>query len=98
VKICRSILSSLAILRFILLLGLIPLQPAYGSETLQLAQAEAPHGKPVAVRGKISVIEDQNLRATTSSGDVLVQLPQNVRMGEVTGVGVFIPAVRGDDG
>ena len=94
----RSILSHPSILSFILLLGLIPLQPAYGSEPLQFAQAEAPQGKPVTVRGKISVIEDQNLKVTTSSGDVLVRLPQNVRMGGVTRVGVFIPAVRGDDG
>ena len=48
-----------------------------------LGQAEAPKGKPVTVRGKISAVEGQNLKITTSAGDVLVRVPENTRVGGV---------------
>ena len=54
-----------------------------GTSILQLAQAEAPKGKPVTIRGKISAVEGQNLKVTTSSGDVLVRVPENTRIGGV---------------
>jgi hypothetical protein len=49
----------------------------------QAAQAQAPHGKPVTIRGKISAVEKQSLKVTTSAGEVQVQLPDNVRIGGV---------------
>lgn len=47
----------------------------------EAAQAQAPQGKPVTVRGKISAIENQTLKVTTSAGEVLLKLPDNVRVG-----------------
>lgn len=47
------------------------------------AQAQAPQGKPVTIRGKISAVEKQSLKVTTSAGEVLVRLPDNVRIGGV---------------
>lgn len=49
-----------------------------------LAQSEAPKGKPVTIRGKISAVEGQNLKVTTSAGDVLVRVPEGTRVGGVT--------------
>jgi hypothetical protein len=49
----------------------------------QAAQAQAPQGKPVTVRGKISAVEKQALKVTTSAGEVLVKLPEDVRIGGV---------------
>jgi len=50
---------------------------------LQIAQAPAPQGKPVTIRGKISAVEGQALKVTTAAGDVMVRLPENVRIGGV---------------
>jgi hypothetical protein len=47
------------------------------------ASAQAPQGKPVTIRGKISAAEKDSLKVTTSSGDVQVRLPDNVRIGGV---------------
>src|SRR5262249_25105335 len=47
----------------------------------EAAQAQAPQGKPVTVRGKISAIENQTLKVTTSTGEVLLKLPDNLRVG-----------------
>jgi hypothetical protein len=47
------------------------------------ASAQAPKGKPVTIRGKISAVEKDSLKVTTSAGDVLVKLPDKVR---ITGV------------
>src|SRR5215471_1553464 len=46
-------------------------------------QAEAPKGKPVTIRGKIAAIEGQNVKITTTAGDVLVHVPENTRVGGV---------------
>src|SRR5213594_122078 len=50
----------------------------------QLAHAQAPQGKPVTIRGKISAVEGQSLRVATSSGEVPVRFPEDVRIGGVT--------------
>src|ERR1043166_9608837 len=50
---------------------------------LHLAQAEAPKGKPVTIRGKIASLDGQNMKVTTSSGDVLVRVPDGTRVGGV---------------
>jgi hypothetical protein len=50
---------------------------------LDLAQAQAPKGKPVTIRGKISAVEKQSLKVLTSAGEVLVNLPDDVRIGGV---------------
>jgi hypothetical protein len=47
------------------------------------AQAQGPKGKPVTIRGKISALENQALKVATSAGEVLVTLPDNVRIGGV---------------
>ena len=49
----------------------------------QAAEAQAPQGKPVTIRGKISAVEKQALKVTTSAGEVLVKLPDDVRIGGV---------------
>ena len=49
----------------------------------QTAEAQAPQGKPVTIRGKISAIEKQSLKVTTSAGEVLVKLPDDVRIGGI---------------
>jgi hypothetical protein len=49
----------------------------------ELARAQAPKGKPVTIRGKISAVENQALKVTTSAGEVLVKLPDDVRIGGV---------------
>ena len=50
---------------------------------LQAAQAQAPQGKPVTIRGKISAVEKQALKVTTFAGEVLLKLPDDVRIGGV---------------
>jgi hypothetical protein len=50
---------------------------------VQAAQAQAPQGKPVTIRGKIAAVEKQALKVTTAAGDVLVKLPEDVRIGGV---------------
>jgi hypothetical protein len=47
------------------------------------SEAQAPQGKPLTIRGKISAVEKQALKVTTSTGDVLVKLPDDVRIGGV---------------
>src|SRR5688500_1337609 len=49
----------------------------------QLARAQAPHGKPFTIRDKISAIEGQSLKVATSSGEVSVRFPEDVRIGGV---------------
>jgi hypothetical protein len=73
-------------LGLVLISWIIPSQLVFGSQSggiLPLAQAEAPKGKPVTIRGKISAIDGQNFKITTSSGDVLVRVPENTRVGGV---------------
>jgi Domain of unknown function (DUF5666) len=50
---------------------------------LQVANAQAPKGKPVTVRGKISAVEGQSLKVATTSGEVSVRFAENVRIGGV---------------
>jgi hypothetical protein len=45
--------------------------------------AQSPQGKPLTVRGKIAAVEKDELKATTSAGEVMVKLPEDIR---VTGV------------
>ena len=54
-----------------------------GISYFSFALAQAPQGKPATVRGKISAAEKDSLKVTTSAGDVLVRLPENVRIGGV---------------
>jgi hypothetical protein len=49
----------------------------------ELVQAQAPKGKPISIRGKISAVEMQALKVMTSAGEVLVKLPEDVRIGGV---------------
>jgi hypothetical protein len=49
----------------------------------RIAQAEAPKGKPVTIRGKISAVEQQSLTVRTPDGEVLVHLPDGVRINGV---------------
>jgi hypothetical protein len=73
-KIQRIAIHSLRLITFTALIAVI--QP-------QAAQAQAPQGKPATVRGKISAVEKQALKVTTSAGEVLVKLPDDVRIGGV---------------
>src|ERR1044072_9843016 len=45
--------------------------------------AQSPQGKPLTVRGKIASVEKDALKVTTSAGEVMVKLPEDIR---VTGV------------
>ena len=71
------------------------------------ARAQAPQGKPVTIRGKISAVEKQSLKVTTSAGEVLVRLPEKLNIGGVekaklsdisTGKYVGTTAVKQPDG
>jgi hypothetical protein len=73
-KIQRIAIHSLRLITFSALIAVI--QP-------HAAQAQAPQGKPATVRGKISAVEKQALKVTTSAGDVLLKLPDDVRIGGV---------------
>jgi len=64
-------------LRLITFTSLISLVP------FEAAQTQTPQGKPVTIRGKISAVEKQAVKVTTSAGEVLVKLPDNVRIGGV---------------
>ncbi|HTN71748.1 MAG TPA: DUF5666 domain-containing protein [Methylomirabilota bacterium] len=81
----RTLISWMASATFVLAAAAFLPYAAFGSEpvTLQLAQAEAPKGKPATIRGKISAVDGQNLKVTTSAGDVLVHLLENTRVGGV---------------
>ncbi|HEY7218365.1 MAG TPA: hypothetical protein VH985_08220 [Candidatus Binatia bacterium] len=56
---------------------------AAGICQLQPAQAQAPKGKPVTIRGKIAAVEKGELKVTTAAGDVMVKFADNVRIGGV---------------
>ena len=83
----RSIMWKMSTtLGLVLISWIIPSQVVFGSQAggaLQLAQAEPPKGKPVTIRGKIAAVEGQNFKVTTASGDVLVRVPENTRVGGV---------------
>jgi hypothetical protein len=71
---------------FIYAACVLPYPAAHANEAtvyLQIAQAGAPKGTPLTIRGKISAIDGPNLKVTTTSGEVLVRLPENVRIGGV---------------
>ncbi len=86
-KIRRTMSTSIVFVSLLILVaGLLRSQLARADGLIlsqQLAQAEAPKGKAVTIRGKISAVEGQTLRVTTPGGEVLVHLPQNLR---ITGV------------
>jgi hypothetical protein len=73
-KIQQIAIQSLRLITFTALTSLVQ---------FQAAQAQAPQGKPATVRGKISAVEKQALKVTTSAGEVLVKLPDDVRIGGV---------------
>ena len=73
-KIQQIAIQSLRLITFTALMSLVQ---------FQAAQAQAPQGKPATVRGKISAVEKQALKVTTSAGEVLVKLPDDVRIGGV---------------
>src|SRR5207244_9202446 len=73
-KIQRIAIHSLRLITFTAFIAVI--QP-------QAAQAQAPQGKPATIRGKISAVEKQSLKVTTSAGEVLVKLPDDVRIGGI---------------
>jgi len=73
-KIQQIAIQSLRLITFTALISLVQ---------FQAAQAQAPQGKPATVRGKISAVEKQALKVTTSAGEVLVKLPDDVRIGGV---------------
>lgn len=56
---------------------------AAGICQLQPAQAQAPQGKPVTIRGKIAAVEKGALKVTTAAGDVMVKFADKVRIGGV---------------
>ena len=64
-------------------LRLITITAVMSLVQFQAAQAQAPQGKPVTIRGKISAVEKQALKVTTSAGEALVKLPDDVRIGGV---------------
>ena len=73
-KIQRIAIHSFRLITFTALMNLVQ---------FQAAQAQAPQGKPVTIRGKISGVEKQALKVTTSAGEVLLKLPDDVRIGGV---------------
>jgi hypothetical protein len=73
-KMQRITIHSIWLIAFVLLVSLIHFQAAL---------AQAPQGKPVSIRGKISAVEKQALKVTTAAGEVLVKLPDDVRVGGV---------------
>jgi hypothetical protein len=62
----------------IILSQLVPGCAAVGD--LEIGQTEGLKGERVRIRGKITAVEGQNLKVTTSSGDVLVHVPENTRV------------------
>jgi len=50
---------------------------------LELAYSQAPKGKPVTIRGKISAVEGQSLKVATTAGEVLVRITEDIRIGGV---------------
>jgi len=47
---------------------------------LEMGQPEGLKGERVRIRGKITAVEGQNLKVTTSAGDVVVHVPENTRV------------------
>ena len=73
-RIKRIVISALSLLFLALLVAAFQ---------FELALAQAPKGKPISIRGKISAVEMQALKVMTSAGEVLVALPEDVRIGAV---------------
>jgi hypothetical protein len=73
-RIERIVIPALSVLTLALLVAAFQFEPA---------QAQAPKGKTVTIRGKISAAEKQSLKVATSAGEVLVKLPDDVRIGGV---------------
>jgi hypothetical protein len=71
----RTLLPRLPVTMLLVLAGWI--------SQLPLAQAQAPQGKPVTIRGKIAAVEKGSLKVTTAAGDVMVKFADNVRIGGV---------------
>ncbi|HEX7233300.1 MAG TPA: hypothetical protein VF452_23170 [Candidatus Binatia bacterium] len=71
----RVVIRSSVITALVISISLVQWQPAEA--------AQSPQGKPLTVRGKIAAIEKNELKVTTSAGDVMVKLPDDIR---VTGV------------
>ncbi len=89
-------------LQFAFLLGLALMVGPF-----QLAQAQAPQGKPLTIRGKIAAVEKGSLQVTTAAGEVMVKFADDVRIGGVeaakladigTGSYVGTTAVKQPDG
>jgi hypothetical protein len=68
---------------FFRFISMLTLALFIGLSNLPLAQAQAPQGKPVTIRGKISAVEKQALKVTTSAGEVPVKFAEDVRIGGV---------------
>ena len=71
----RRVLIRSSIITALVTLIIVQWQPADA--------AQSPQGKPLTVRGKIAAVEKDALKVTTSAGDVMVKLPEDIR---VTGV------------
>jgi len=71
----RVLIRSSVITALVILITVVQWQPAEA--------AQSPQGKPLTVRGKIAAVEKDALKVTTSAGDVMVKLPDDLR---VTGV------------
>lgn len=50
---------------------------------LELTYSQAPKGKPVTIRGKITAVEGQSLKVATAAGEVLVRITPDIRIGGV---------------
>ena len=55
----------------------------FNTGLVQSASAQAPQGKPLTIRGKIAAVEKDALKVTTSAGDVLVKIADDIRIGGV---------------
>jgi hypothetical protein len=73
-RIKRIVIPALFLLILTLLVAAFQFEPVH---------AQAPKDKPISIRGKISAVEMQALKVMTSAGEVLVKLPEDVRIGGV---------------
>src|SRR5262245_31770772 len=71
----RVLVRSSVITALVISISLVQWQPTEA--------AQSPQGKPLTVRGKIAAVEKDALKVTTSAGEVMVKLPEDIR---VTGV------------
>jgi hypothetical protein len=71
----RVFIRSSVITALVISISLVQWQPAEAAQSAQ--------GKPLTVRGKIAGVEKDALKVTTSAGEVMVKLPEDIR---VTGV------------